>query len=334
MLWEDELVYALNCPVKVESLGTAVDGTIVCPKPGKGDRELSYTVQYLLKGNSVKIELGVDPEQISFRQVLTLEKEKAERPSTTTKQTQETKQDETQKAGDNGTENGGNSLSQSESQNGGIEKPSDTPIAGASLLVPNSRSMINGTEGGDKHNNTKPNQDDTFSINKTSAASAAKPDSQNPVLKHNGHNHSGVSISSLQSSAIPVSQASANMPTQKQPFDRIQSPTVKRSNSASMPNTTSTLSHTMNRSNTMANTTSSTNNPGGRWEPPRDSYPTAATTHKQGEVKASPSIGGTPAHEPLPKGTWEDANDGSSTLTVPMWVTDSTKNLFCEFFVR
>ena len=89
-----------------------MDGMIVCPKPGKGDRELSYTVQYLLEGNAVKIEAGVDPKQISFRQVLTLEKEKVERTSTTTKQTQETKEDESQKAGDNGTENGGNSLSQ------------------------------------------------------------------------------------------------------------------------------------------------------------------------------------------------------------------------------
>ena len=32
---------------------------IVCPKPGKGDRELSYTVQYLLEGNAVKIDLNM-----------------------------------------------------------------------------------------------------------------------------------------------------------------------------------------------------------------------------------------------------------------------------------
>ena len=64
--WENELVYAMNCPVRIRDM----DGIIIFPKLARGGKPLSYTVQYLVDGgHTVKVVSEVDPKQISFRQV-------------------------------------------------------------------------------------------------------------------------------------------------------------------------------------------------------------------------------------------------------------------------
>jgi len=86
---EDDLVFALNCPVSVKVNNKDVDAVIVCPKPGTSERKLSYTVQYILVGNAIQIETGVDNELISFRVVGKKEKgSSCSTKSTTSKQQQ------------------------------------------------------------------------------------------------------------------------------------------------------------------------------------------------------------------------------------------------------
>ncbi len=82
LLYEDRLVYAMNCPVQVTNPDTheSVNGVIMCPKLEKGNdgkQKISYAVQ-LLDENKVFIEFGVASEQIRYR--LDLSDDKASLP--------------------------------------------------------------------------------------------------------------------------------------------------------------------------------------------------------------------------------------------------------------
>lgn len=98
--WEDELVYAMNCPVKING----EDGIIILPKLSTK----TYTVQYLVDGghNTVKVKFGVKAEQILFRPV---EKKLSHKPS------------------DIGKEDGGekNQSANNKDEEGGLNKTSD-----------------------------------------------------------------------------------------------------------------------------------------------------------------------------------------------------------------
>lgn len=71
-LTEDQLAFAGNCPVRVKGVvekepGRELEGRIVCPKPGRGGRKLTYTVQFTIESGRVRIEMGIESEQISYR---------------------------------------------------------------------------------------------------------------------------------------------------------------------------------------------------------------------------------------------------------------------------
>eukprot|EP00584_Thalassiosira_punctigera_P026856 CAMPEP_0172579216 /NCGR_PEP_ID=MMETSP1067-20121228/139130_1 /TAXON_ID=265564 ORGANISM="Thalassiosira punctigera, Strain Tpunct2005C2" /NCGR_SAMPLE_ID=MMETSP1067 /ASSEMBLY_ACC=CAM_ASM_000444 /LENGTH=279 /DNA_ID=CAMNT_0013371927 /DNA_START=69 /DNA_END=905 /DNA_ORIENTATION=+ len=93
---EDQLAYAMSCPVMVKGMlegepEKELGGVIVCPKPGKGDRKLSYTVQLLLGGNCFRVELGVKTEQIAFRNELeTTQRRLSKKPTKTAGGTDQT----------------------------------------------------------------------------------------------------------------------------------------------------------------------------------------------------------------------------------------------------
>eukprot|EP00577_Skeletonema_sp_RCC1716_P013844 CAMPEP_0113372786 /NCGR_PEP_ID=MMETSP0013_2-20120614/718_1 /TAXON_ID=2843 ORGANISM="Skeletonema costatum, Strain 1716" /NCGR_SAMPLE_ID=MMETSP0013_2 /ASSEMBLY_ACC=CAM_ASM_000158 /LENGTH=490 /DNA_ID=CAMNT_0000254697 /DNA_START=38 /DNA_END=1508 /DNA_ORIENTATION=- /assembly_acc=CAM_ASM_000158 len=73
-LYEDRLVYGMNCPVQVKNPDTneSVSGVIVCPKLEKkgdnGEHKISYAVQ-LLDEKKVFVEFGVASERIQFRSI-------------------------------------------------------------------------------------------------------------------------------------------------------------------------------------------------------------------------------------------------------------------------
>jgi len=73
-LSEDQLSYAMNCPVKVKGINKndpdkEIDGTILCPRP----KDSSYSVMLYLDDNYVRVELGVLPGQITFRKEQSVE---------------------------------------------------------------------------------------------------------------------------------------------------------------------------------------------------------------------------------------------------------------------
>ena len=71
-LYEDRLVYGMNCPVTVTDSVTSDlrDGVIVCPKlnqGGDGEQQVSsYDVQ-ILQGSDITIEFGVAADRIKYR---------------------------------------------------------------------------------------------------------------------------------------------------------------------------------------------------------------------------------------------------------------------------
>ena len=70
-LYEERLVYGMNCPVTVTDPVTSDlrDGVIVCPKPFQGDdgeQQVSYGVQ-ILQGSDITIEFGVAADRIKHR---------------------------------------------------------------------------------------------------------------------------------------------------------------------------------------------------------------------------------------------------------------------------
>ena len=72
-LYEDRLMYGINCPVTVTNLDTnkAEDGVIVVPKldVGKdGKQQISYAVQFE-KGRHVSVEFLVAADRIAYREV-------------------------------------------------------------------------------------------------------------------------------------------------------------------------------------------------------------------------------------------------------------------------
>ena len=74
-VYEDRLIYGINCPVKVTNLDTneAEDGVIVLPKldvGNDGNQQISYAVQFE-KGRHVSVEFLVAADRIAYRQVRT-----------------------------------------------------------------------------------------------------------------------------------------------------------------------------------------------------------------------------------------------------------------------
>ncbi len=70
-LYEDRLVYGMNCPVTVTDPITSDlrDGVIVCPKPYQGtdgEQLVSYGVQ-TLQGSDITIDFGVAADRIKYR---------------------------------------------------------------------------------------------------------------------------------------------------------------------------------------------------------------------------------------------------------------------------
>jgi len=70
-LYEDQLVYATSCPVRVTNIDTkeTVDGLIIYPEleyEESMNQKVSYIVQYL-DGNIVRIEHGVASERVKYR---------------------------------------------------------------------------------------------------------------------------------------------------------------------------------------------------------------------------------------------------------------------------
>ena len=72
-LYEDRLVYGMNCPITVtDSLSSDIcDGVIVCPKLHRGDNGeqqvlSSYDVQ-ILQGSDITVEFGVAADRIKYR---------------------------------------------------------------------------------------------------------------------------------------------------------------------------------------------------------------------------------------------------------------------------
>ena len=63
--WENELVYAMNCPVRIRDM----DGIIIFPTPARGGKPLSYSAISCGWGAYLTVEADIDPKQISFRQV-------------------------------------------------------------------------------------------------------------------------------------------------------------------------------------------------------------------------------------------------------------------------
>ncbi|KAL7535849.1 hypothetical protein ACHAWF_005298 [Thalassiosira exigua] len=66
-----ELAYAVGCPVRVRGTNDAdpekvTEGSVVCPKPGRGDGEASYSIQFVW-GTLVRVKLGVEGDKISYR---------------------------------------------------------------------------------------------------------------------------------------------------------------------------------------------------------------------------------------------------------------------------
>mmetsp|Transcript_38923 Transcript_38923/g.81420 ORF Transcript_38923/g.81420 Transcript_38923/m.81420 type:complete len:1069 (+) Transcript_38923:165-3371(+) len=71
LFWQGQLAYAMNCPVLVKTVenNNEMEGTIVCPRPARGSRKLSYSVLFS-DGNCMGVELGVDTKRITFRKVV------------------------------------------------------------------------------------------------------------------------------------------------------------------------------------------------------------------------------------------------------------------------
>ncbi len=72
ILYEHQLVYAMNCPVCVENLNTnsGVDGIIVSPSTKRGNdgcRVVTYAVQFSEEGGGIIIEQDVAAERIKYR---------------------------------------------------------------------------------------------------------------------------------------------------------------------------------------------------------------------------------------------------------------------------
>lgn len=69
-LYEDKLVYGMNCPVTVKDLDSnrEVDGVIVCPKLEDDQNKVSYVVKFS-EGRRVKMEFLVANERVSYREV-------------------------------------------------------------------------------------------------------------------------------------------------------------------------------------------------------------------------------------------------------------------------
>ena len=69
-LYEDKLVYGMNCPVKVKDPDSnrEVDGIIVCPKLEDDQNKVSYVVKFS-EGRKVKMEFLVANERVSYREV-------------------------------------------------------------------------------------------------------------------------------------------------------------------------------------------------------------------------------------------------------------------------
>jgi len=70
-LYEDRLVYGMNCPVTVANAYTndTRDGVIVCPKLDAGNdgkQQIAYDVQ-ITQGSNVTIEFGAAAERIKYR---------------------------------------------------------------------------------------------------------------------------------------------------------------------------------------------------------------------------------------------------------------------------
>lgn len=72
-VWQDQLVYAINCPVMVKGMtenntATENEGVIVCHNISKGKIE-SYSVHFTSDECSVWVELGVNESRVGFRRV-------------------------------------------------------------------------------------------------------------------------------------------------------------------------------------------------------------------------------------------------------------------------
>ena len=69
-LYEDKLVYGMNCPVKVKDPDSnrEVDGIIVCPKLEDDQNKVSYVVKFS-EGRKVKMEFLVANERVRYREV-------------------------------------------------------------------------------------------------------------------------------------------------------------------------------------------------------------------------------------------------------------------------
>lgn len=71
-LWQDQLAYAYDCPVSAKGMvenepEKELKGVVVCPRRAEG--ELSYSVLFFSGGDGVRVEFGVEADQISFRKV-------------------------------------------------------------------------------------------------------------------------------------------------------------------------------------------------------------------------------------------------------------------------
>eukprot|EP00579_Thalassiosira_antarctica_P009739 CAMPEP_0201920362 /NCGR_PEP_ID=MMETSP0903-20130614/8986_1 /ASSEMBLY_ACC=CAM_ASM_000552 /TAXON_ID=420261 /ORGANISM="Thalassiosira antarctica, Strain CCMP982" /LENGTH=954 /DNA_ID=CAMNT_0048457085 /DNA_START=96 /DNA_END=2963 /DNA_ORIENTATION=- len=92
-VWQDQLAYAMDCPVLVKGMvdnepNKELEGIILCLRTARGDRKLSYSVRFLLEGNNrVRVELGVETDQITFRKVETKKESVATSISTNNRET-------------------------------------------------------------------------------------------------------------------------------------------------------------------------------------------------------------------------------------------------------
>lgn len=314
---EDELVFALNCPVSVKVNNEDVDAVIVCPKPGTSERKLSYTVQYILVGNAIQIETGVDYELISFRVVGKKEKG-GNSKSTTSKQQQQSngiQQLPSSTLLDN-KKMGDNPVVNLEDQQNSIN------VRSAIDLPPSANTKSNATDQSnqvtssveEKHkkvSSTLPTSATDTSHHKQiiNRQSKEQPDT---IRRSNSLPQNGISNQTL-----ATAKGSSTQPQ-----------TLNRSNSASMVSSSSQLTsgqHTKTQSvsagtappqidsSAIDKPLSAARSAASRWEPPS----AVAQSRSQNATGETPSC----------RGKWavSDINGDSFTLTVPMWVTDSTR---------
>ena len=75
LLWQDQLVYAMDCPVHVKGMiennsEGELEGVIMCPKVSEENAKVSYSVLFVSESDGVRLELEVEADEVSFRNVV------------------------------------------------------------------------------------------------------------------------------------------------------------------------------------------------------------------------------------------------------------------------